>query len=65
MTGLTSTEMQMLQSLRAKADDLARALQEANAAGFQVQFNMNAAIGACDQFDVFKLQKIDLRGSAN
>ena len=62
---ITSSEMQMLQTLRAKADEVARLLQEAIAAGFSVQLNMNGQIGACDVFEVHKMMKVDLRGSAN
>ena len=62
---LTSQETQMLQAIRAKADELARLVHEANAAGFQINFNMNTQIGACDQFNVFKMVAIDLRSAAN
>jgi hypothetical protein len=62
---ISSTEIQMLQTIRARADDLARLIQEANMAGFNIAMNMNFSIGACDQFDVHKMVKVDLRGSAN
>lgn len=65
MTVTTSSEIEMLQKIRAHADELARLIQEANAAGLHINFNINAAVGACDVFDAFKMVKIDLRGSAN
>jgi hypothetical protein len=65
MTALTNAEIAMLQNIRAKADELARLVQEVNAAGFNIAMNMNFAAGACDQFDVHKMVKVDLRGSAN
>lgn len=65
MTTITSFEMQMLQTLRAKADELARLMQEANTAGFNINFNLNAALGACDKFDVCRLVPVDLKMGAN
>ena len=37
---LTTTEMQMLQNIRVKADELAHMVKEANASGFNVTFNI-------------------------
>ena len=65
MTALTNSETQMLQNIRARADELARLIQEANQAGFTVTFNMSSATGSCDVFDVFRLVKIDMRSAAN
>ena len=65
MTTLTTTEMQTLHNIRAKVDELAHLIQEANAAGFHINFNINPMIGACDRFDVFKMQLVDLRMGAN
>ena len=62
---LTSAETQMLQNIRARADELARLIHEANQAGFTINFNMNGAIGSCDLFDVFRMVKIDMRSGAN
>ena len=61
----TPSEREMLQNIHIKADELARAIHEANAAGFQIQFNINPLIGACDQFSVVKMVPVDLKGSAN
>jgi hypothetical protein len=65
MTTITSSEQQLLQNVRAKADELAKLLQEANASGFNVTFNINGAIGACDRFDVFKMVPVDMKMEAN
>jgi hypothetical protein len=62
---ITSDEMAMLQSIRHKTDELARLLQDANAKGFTITFNINPALGACDQFQVFKMMPVDLRSAAN
>ena len=65
MSNVTAAEMQMLQDIRAKADDLARAIHEANTAGFTINFNINPTLSTCDRFNVFKMQPIDLRSAAN
>jgi hypothetical protein len=65
MSSLSTTEMQMLHDIRAKADDLARLIQEAGAAGFTIQFNINGQIGACDLFNVFRMVPVDLKMGAN
>ena len=65
MTTLTTMEMQTLHGIRAKVDELAHLIQEANAAGFQINFNINPMIGSCDRFDVFKMMPIDLKMGAN
>ena len=65
MTALTSAETQMLQTIRTRADELARLVSEANAAGFTISFNINGATGSCDVFDVFRMVKIDMRSGAN
>lgn len=62
---VTASDMQLLQGIRAKADELAKLVQQANAGGFNVTFNMNSATGTCDVFDVFKMVKVDLRSVSN
>lgn len=62
---VSTTEREMLHAIHVKADELARLLQEANAQGFHVNFNINAMLGACDRFDVVKMVPIDLKGGAN
>ena len=62
---MTTTEMAMLQNIRTKADELAHLIQEANTAGFTITFNINATVGACDVFQVFKMTPVDLKMGAN
>jgi hypothetical protein len=62
---ITSQEMAMLQNIRAKADELSRLWQEANAAGFNLTININPMLGACDNFQVHKMVPIDLRSASN
>ena len=54
-----------MNALAGLADELARLIHEANAAGIHINFNMNTQAGACDVFDAYKMVKVDLRGSAN
>jgi len=65
MTAITSAEMHLLQNVRAKADELARLIQDANAAGLTIVFNINPPMGACDRFDVFKMVPVDMKLSAH
>lgn len=58
-------DQQLLQTIRAKADELARLIQQAGESGLTVQFNINGQIGACDVFNVFKMVPVDLRSGAN
>lgn len=62
---ITTTEQQMLRDIHAKADELCRMIGEANNLGFNVTFNLNPLVGACDRFDVHKMVAIDLKGGAN
>lgn len=62
---LSSQEQQLLHATRAKADELARLVQQAAEAGFTVQFNINAVNGSCDIFNVFKMVPVDMRAGAN
>lgn len=62
---ITTSEREMLSAIHIKADELARAIQEANAAGFQIHFNLNPGVGACDSFNVVKMVPIDLKGGAH
>ena len=62
---LASCEQQMLRNIHVKADELCLLVQEANNAGFNVTFNLNPILGACDRFDVHKMVAIDLKGGAN
>lgn len=62
---ISSTDLQFLQDIRTKADDLARLLKEAAERGYQVNLGLNGTIGACDVFQVHQMVPVDLRGSAN
>lgn len=62
---VSNNDMQFLQDIRAKADELAGLLKEAAERGFQVALSLNGTAGACDVFTVHQLTAIDLRGSAN
>ena len=62
---VTAAEQQMLQTIRTKADELARLVNEAAQAGFTINYQINGAIGACDVFNVFRMVPVDLKGAAN
>lgn len=65
MTTVTTSEMAMLQNIRAKADELSHLLHDASLAGFNVILNLNGATGTVDVFNVFKMMPIDLKAGAN
>jgi hypothetical protein len=61
----TSDELAMIHKIRSAADDLSRMLKEAHMQGFSIQVSLNAMTGTCDQFHVFKMIPVDLKGAAN
>lgn len=62
---LTAQEQQMLHHIRERVDELARLIQQANEAGFTVNFNLNTVLGCADRFDVYKMMPVDMKAGAN
>ena len=62
---ISTADRELLAAIRVKADELARMCKDACDRGYQVQFNLNGVIGACDVFNVHRLTPVDMRSSAN
>jgi len=62
---VTSQEQAMLQNIRTRADELARLVLEAAQQGFTINYSLNGAIGACDRFDVYRMEPVDIKAAAN
>jgi hypothetical protein len=62
---ISDKDRELLNFIRARADELAALVQEAGRQGFTINYQINGAIGACDRFDVFKMVPVDMRSGAN